>query len=420
MNPTAAAGPSKSTLNNCTLSDNLADYGGGAFEGTLNNCIVYYNNARLTNPNYLGGTFNHCCTTPVPSGHGNLTNAPAFVNANGWSTLRLQSNSPCINAGNNSYVLGARDLDGNLRIAGDTVDIGAYEFQSPASLLSYAWLQRYGFPTDGSADYIDLDADGYNNWLEWLAGSDPTNAQSAGPRLLSQPASLIIIVGRSVTLSVTASGTLPLRYQWRFNGTDNLPFATNAVLTLTHVQPADMGEYSVSVSNIYGSVVSSNALLLSPGQAVLRLMTQVTSAWARHRSLLATLSAALASIEQNNCATTLNTLLAFQNQTQAQVAPSAPNLAAALMDSAQQIINALSGCDDRRGGRFTSLARQPDGAVRLQFFASPGSIGILEASTNLVHWEMIGLATEHADGTFTVEDPEAPKYPNRFYRIVMD
>ena len=45
--------------------------------------------------------------------------------------LRLQPNSPCINAGNNSYVTGATDLDGNPRISGGTVDIGAYEYQWP-------------------------------------------------------------------------------------------------------------------------------------------------------------------------------------------------------------------------------------------------------------------------------------------------
>jgi hypothetical protein len=176
------------TLNNCTLTGNSAQYGGGgAYGGTLNNCIVYFNTATSGANFYQDqyeGILNYCCTTPMPTnGVGNITNVPLFVDYAGGN-LRLQSNSPCINAGLNAYSPGPTDLDGLLRIVRGTVDIGAYEFQGPGSVISYAWLQQYDLPTDGSADFTDPDRDGRNNWQEWRCGTCPTNALSV-LRLLS-------------------------------------------------------------------------------------------------------------------------------------------------------------------------------------------------------------------------------------------
>jgi hypothetical protein len=213
-------GAYQSTLSNCTLANNSAsDLGGGAYGGilngctivsngvwgpgggvamaTLNNCIIYFNTNRFNaiNPNFTSSTLNYCCTLPMPGGVGNITNDPVFVNAAGGD-FHLQTNSPCINSGNNAYVAGSIDLDGNPRIAGGTVDMGAYEFQSPTSVISYAWLQQYGLPTDGTADYLDSDGDGMNNWQEWIAGTDPTNPLSVlkmlAPASTNNPSGLVV------------------------------------------------------------------------------------------------------------------------------------------------------------------------------------------------------------------------------------
>jgi parallel beta-helix repeat protein len=188
-------GAEGSTLNNCTLTSNSAsDDGGGSIYCTLNNCIVYFNSAPVDGNYDPSSTLNYCCTTPLPGGVGNITNAPLFLNYAGGN-LRLQSNSPCINSGNNAYVVGSTDLDGNPRIVFGTVDIGAYEYQTPTSIISYAWLQQYGLPTDGSADHADLDGTGMNVYQDWIAGLNPTNALSVlkmlAPVKTNNPAGLV-------------------------------------------------------------------------------------------------------------------------------------------------------------------------------------------------------------------------------------
>jgi len=101
----------------------------------------------------------------------------ADVADNGGSTftLALLDNSPAINSGD-SNLAPATDQR-HLSRAGVS-DMGAYEFQTPASAISYAWLQSHGLPIDGSADLIDSDCDGMNTLKEWIAGTDPASATS--------------------------------------------------------------------------------------------------------------------------------------------------------------------------------------------------------------------------------------------------
>jgi hypothetical protein len=168
------------------VAANHAGVGGGAWESAFTNCIVYYNSPLgSSNQNNVAiCTINSSCTYSAGVlSTGNISNAPLFVDLAGGD-LHLQGNSPCINAGANRYVSSLTDLDGNPRIEGGTVDIGAYEFQSPSSVISYAWLQKYGLPNDGSADYADPDHDGFTTRQEWIAGTDPTDNAST-LRLLS-------------------------------------------------------------------------------------------------------------------------------------------------------------------------------------------------------------------------------------------
>jgi len=85
----------------------------------LNNCV--FSNALF---NYSG----------LVAGAGDISADPLFVNL-AVGNLHLLSNSPCLDAGTNSVVAPAwRDLDGELRLQGARVDIGADELPAPLEI----------------------------------------------------------------------------------------------------------------------------------------------------------------------------------------------------------------------------------------------------------------------------------------------
>jgi hypothetical protein len=192
-------GAYNSALVNCTVVSNTATGdGGGTYGGGATNSIIYYNSAQ-PDPNIGQSliTLDYCCTVPFPKppGTGNITNEPVFVNLSGGD-YHLQSSSPCINAGNNFYVTGSTDLDGNPRIIGGTVDVGAYEFQSPDSVIFYANLQA---PTNDSSG-ITLSWQSVNGVSYFIQRSADLSAQPPFSTIQSN------IVGLPGTTSYTDTG----------------------------------------------------------------------------------------------------------------------------------------------------------------------------------------------------------------------
>jgi hypothetical protein len=80
------------------------------------------------------------------------------------------------------------------------------------------------------------------------------------PAIVQGPQSVATNAGATVEFAVTASGTEPLRYQWRLNSAP-LAGATNRLLTLGAVQTANLGAYTVEVSNLVGRAVGGPATL---------------------------------------------------------------------------------------------------------------------------------------------------------------
>jgi hypothetical protein len=108
----------------------------------------------------------------------------------------------------------------------------------------------------------DTDGDGVSDGEELLVnGTNPGSITNIAPYIVSQPVSQTIQASGAATFSVTAYGTLPLHYQWLHNATNALAGGTNASLALTNIQSAQAGEYHVVVTNAFGALTSSNAML---------------------------------------------------------------------------------------------------------------------------------------------------------------
>jgi sugar lactone lactonase YvrE len=84
------------------------------------------------------------------------------------------------------------------------------------------------------------------------------------PSILVQPTNQGVVAGSNATLTVTAAGDPPLFYSWHFNATNLVQSGTNASLLVTNISVANLGQYTVVVTNAYGSTTSEVANLAFP------------------------------------------------------------------------------------------------------------------------------------------------------------
>ena len=105
----------------------------------IENTIIFYDNQALNMDEHDDRVqVSYSCIEGGWPGAGNISSIPSFVDSQGRD-LRLASDSPCIDTGNNSVVISETDLDDFHRIwDGDedgyaVVDMGAFEFKGSGS-----------------------------------------------------------------------------------------------------------------------------------------------------------------------------------------------------------------------------------------------------------------------------------------------
>ncbi|GAB4038615.1 hypothetical protein GCM10028774_37460 [Spirosoma jeollabukense] len=211
--------PSRPVLTNCSLLNNSAANRGGAiftaeYTMTLINCVLWGNGGSNT-IGYFFTASNVVATnclfesseTDYVGTNCLTTDTSPFA---GTTTTMLAATSPAINTGLNSAsaLVGiTTDLVGNPRVNNCIVDMGAYEFQSTASITR-----------------------------------QPVSSST-------------VCTGTSVVVSVATTGQVSA-YQWYRDGTV-ITNQTSATLTLPSTTTANMGRYNVVVTAGCSSLTST-------------------------------------------------------------------------------------------------------------------------------------------------------------------
>ncbi len=135
----------------------------------------------------------------------------------------------------------------------------AYQWRFGATNIGGATASSY---TRNNAQ--PADAGNYSVVLTNIGGSITSSAAALTvnipPSISVQPQSIAVKLTSNATFTVTAAASPAPGYQWQFN---NVPIAgaTASSYTRFNVQTNDVGNYSVLVTNIAGSLASSNAVL---------------------------------------------------------------------------------------------------------------------------------------------------------------
>ncbi len=128
-----------------------------------------------------------------------------------------------------------------------------------------SFWQIIGTPTTSGSFNVALTAKDQSN-----SGADRTVhgtlkltiiATGSPPVITTQPQSQTVTAGADVAFTVVVTGTAPLAYQWKKDGSI-VRGGTAATLNLTSVAPAQSGQYSVVVTNSVGTVTSQSATLM--------------------------------------------------------------------------------------------------------------------------------------------------------------
>jgi predicted aconitase with swiveling domain len=269
-----------------------------------------------------------------------------------------------------------------------------------------------------------------------------TLSLSGPPAITLQPASVTNIAGTTAVFTVSATGTSPLSYQWRFNGTNianrgQFSGSATATLSVSNVQSTNAGSYTVQVTNSAGSVVSAPAVLtvLVPPSITVQPTSRTSAVGTTVVFIaMATGTAPLSYQWQLNglpltnggnfhISTTETLTVDVQPTTVGAYRLVVTNVAGAATSAVATL--AISPAPalvtrtlpDNNVQISLNIATLPDNNAQISFDAASDLTCCLEVSTDLVNWTTLtNINTQNGINQFI--DLEATNFQWRFYRTV--
>jgi hypothetical protein len=291
-------------------------------------------------------------------------------------------------------------------------------------------LTLTGVTTNNSGNYDLFVTNGFGTNTSSVA----TLTVGFAPAVSVQPTNLVILSGSNALFSSTVNGSTPLSYQWLVNGTNlvngsGISGATSNILTLTAVTTNNSGNYSLFVTNNFGSKTSSvavltvgfapvfsvqptNLVVLSGSNALFSAMVggsiPLSYKWLVNGTNLVNgpgISGATSNVLTLTAVTTNNSGnydLFVAND----FGTSTSSVATLTVVIPPPII--------------TSVTANNDGSITLNFSGAPDYAYVLESTTNLnspANWMPLATNMLATNGLWQFTDTQATNFPQQFYRL---
>ena len=167
-----------------------------------------------------------------------------------------------------ALVQGASGLLYGMTAAGGTRNAGTIYTANVSG--GFSNLYSFSGHTDGSSPSSGLTAGTNGNFFGVTPGGGQNGLGSFfqlsgfSPFIIQLPASVTVVSGDTVVLTVLAGGSAPLSYRWQLNSNNvvnggNITGATSPSLTISNITPAQAGVYFVTVRNSAGQIASASA-----------------------------------------------------------------------------------------------------------------------------------------------------------------